>query len=234
MSAKRIQPEDSMSDAIMLAIRVSRPYKDLVGVFDRIKDSCDKYIVYQHGADGKTARDHVHALVVGCTVSTDTMKNWIKKELGVSAFPRNDWSFATQLQKKPVTKEFITYMSKGHLSPVMSNWDEAEVIYLRGMWTDEYRTKGMKRQYKIVHMITPQEAKKTYNQMLTEIHVRLGDDYTDNHILKTIVSYANEKQLIIGRYKVRDMFDTIRSRIKPDSYIQDLAQLCYFKSYDKV
>lgn len=224
--------EDGAAGDQMLAFRVSRPYKELIGVFDRMKDACDKYIVYQHDADEEITRTHVHGLCVGIKVSTDTLKNWIKKELKTSAFPKTDWSFVTELQGKPVNEQFITYMAKGHLEPVRSTWDNDEVLRLRGEWSDEYRTRGMKRQYKIIHMVTPQEAKKTYNQMINEIHIRLEENYSDDNILRTLIRYVNEKQLIVGRYKIRDMFDTIKCRTKPDTYAQDLAQLCGFKYFD--
>lgn len=229
MSAKRIAEEAGTLSDQMLAIRVSRPYSELVGVFDRIKDACDKYIVYQHDADEEIARDHVHGLIVGCKVSTDTLKNWVKKELRVSAFPKTDWSFVTELQGSPVNDQFITYMAKGHLDPVRSTWDTEEVARLKSLWKDDYSKRGLKRQYKIVEMLTPAEAKKTYNQMLDDIQARLQDRDDDRYILEQIVRYANEKRLIVGRYKIRDMYDTLRSRIKPSTYIADLAAMCGFK-----
>lgn len=229
MSAKRIQPDGWAISPEMLAFRISRSGDELAKVFDQMLQSCDKYIVYQHEADDEISRTHVHGLIEGCKVSTDTLKNWVKKALDVKAFPKTDWSFVTELQGKPVTEDFITYMSKGTLSPIRSSWDEARVDELKNKWSDEYVTRGMKRQFKIVQMLTPQEAKKTYNQMIDDIDGRIGDRDDDRHILEQIVKYVNEKRLIIGRYKIRDMYDTIRCRRKPSTYVGDLMAMCGFK-----
>ena len=72
------------------------------------------------------------------------------------------------------------------------------------------------------------ELKKTYNQMIDEIVVRLGDDYTKPNILDVLLKYIAEKKLIVGRYKVRDMFDTLCCRLTPSTYRSDMSILCRF------
>jgi len=98
---------------MLYAVRLTFPYQKLVDFFDRF----DKAVVYQHDADESVNRTHVHALVE-MSISTDTAKNWVHKAVGFR--PAKDmWSFVSKLNKSPVTEEFITYMSKGRLDPVL-------------------------------------------------------------------------------------------------------------------
>ena len=96
------------------AIRITAAYDDLKGYVEKMAEVCDKLVVYEHT---DVSRIHIHAYVENVTVSSDTLKNWVKKCLGVVAFPKSDWSFVTQLQGEEVKPMFITYMSKGVLRP---------------------------------------------------------------------------------------------------------------------
>lgn len=116
----------------MIALRVSRCYDELKTFFDR--PELNSAIVFQHDADEDVSRTHVHALIPDKKVSIDTLKRWIKSDLGVDEFSRYDWSF-----KNGADMDFITYMSKGKLKSVQNKvYTNVEDRY-RSKWVDHGR-----------------------------------------------------------------------------------------------
>jgi len=113
------------------AIRLHYPYDRLTDFFNRF----DVVVVYQHDADEEVSRTHVHALLEA-TISTDTMKNWVRKLVG--HVEKTDWSFKTELQGQPVQDRFITYMSNGILEPKLVKGFTQEVI-------DNYKSQWIER-----------------------------------------------------------------------------------------
>lgn len=209
---------------LLLAVRISRAYHELSGFWDKLVEEGTAMIVYQHDADEDVKRTHVHAVIQvnldstdtsGIKVKVDTWKARIKKYLNVTAFNKADWSFVTSVgkPKSPVKWDYITYMSKGNLHPVATNHLPEEIDYdaFRLKWVPMMGT-NMKVQYKIEKYLSPADMKKTYNQMIDEIISRLADDHTNENVLNVLLKYVAEKRLIIGRYKIRDMYDTILLR----------------------
>ena len=97
----------------MLAIRISRSY-------DEIHDWCEgltseKLIVYEHVGDNSVKRSHCHLLVIGAILKPDAMKARFKKLYG--DILKTDWSFKTADAQYDT---YITYMSKGHLLPMLT------------------------------------------------------------------------------------------------------------------
>lgn len=84
-------------------------------------------VVYEHT---EASRPHIHMLLVGCSVSTDTLKNYIKKELGVIS--SRDWSFKTA---KSDYDNYIKYMSKGYIEPCYNKgFEETYLTDCRLKW----------------------------------------------------------------------------------------------------
>lgn len=90
------------------AVRITRTYDELGDSVKSIAQKCKQVIVYQH----EGSRLHCHLLLVECKVSTDTLKNYFKKTLGV--VDKSDWSFKVCNE---FTNKYITYMSKGKYKP---------------------------------------------------------------------------------------------------------------------
>lgn len=98
-------------------------------------------VVYEHT---DASRIHLHFLVEECTVSTDTLKNYFKKELGV--VNSRDWSFKTATKVPIVVQEtnkysrggfseYIKYMSKGKHEPVFNKgYEEAYLDFCKSLW----------------------------------------------------------------------------------------------------
>lgn len=202
----------------MLAIRISFPFNRLAKVFSKVKDVSQKLVVYQHDA----TRVHVHALIVGCTVSTDTLKNWIRKEVGQVA--KSDWSFVTAQNE-----EFITYMSKGNLAPVfISNYNDEEIDAYKKKWVPrEAKQKGL-TQYRL-KLENPTEQKKRQSEMVQEIQIRYRElEDKDSSALITLIRQVVviENKTLLGRYKLRDYFDTVMLLEEPNTWNRQMELFC--------
>lgn len=143
-----------------LAFRISNSYQDLEPFVAKLSVQCTKLIIYQHQAN----RVHIHGLAIACKVSTDTLKNYVKSSLGVTSYPKTDWSFKTIHDGKPVGDEFIIYMSKGTLEPMYNLGYESEYIQsLKSKWVDKPKKELV--QYKI-KVENPREAKIRQNELM--------------------------------------------------------------------
>lgn len=209
----------------MLKIRVSRTYDELSKTpkkdecfIKKLSDACDVCVVYEHEADESVNRTHIHAYVENPKVSTDTMKNWVKKTLGVTAFPKNDWAF-------PVANDrgFITYLTKGKLTPkFVKGISDDEIRTLKAAWVDQPVKKG-KVQY-ILKVENPAQQKLRQTEMVDEIRRRVNDykgeesegKYDPSRVVKIIKQVVViENHTVCGRYKFRDYYDTVMAHESP-------------------
>lgn len=109
------------------AIRIRRSYVALEQFSKYLNEVVTKWVIYEHPEEGNV---HIHGLLLGCSVSTDTLKNHVKAALNVKTFDRNDWAFSTEFKEKPsnivrkvseeTSPKFITYMTKGKYEPKAS------------------------------------------------------------------------------------------------------------------
>lgn len=208
----------------MLAFRITRSADQLDSFIQRLAQNSDKLIVYEHDA----TRVHIHGLVSGHKVSTDTLKNWIKNALDCKQFSKSDWSFITvDKQGNPVCDNFITYMSKGILQPRFCNgYAIDEVEQFRLQWKPIESKK--KIQY-ILKQENPHEAKKRQIDMIDEICRRVDSQklILAEDIIGVICDVVyRENRTIVGRYKIRDYYDMVVYRTQPEAYIRQIKNLC--------
>lgn len=204
----------------MLAIRITKNHSVLSEFFTKLDLVAERYVWFQHDVPDNV---HVHGLVVGCTVSTDTLKNYIRKSVG--NMKSTEWSF-----KSANDLNFITYMSKGNLSPVSVKGFEAdEIIEYMSKWVDQpvKLKRSQMVQYKL-KFESPTQAKMRQNDMIDAIILRINEKSiqgTEN-ILEEIrqVVYV-EQRTVAGRYKIRDYYDTIVARRQPSGWIAMMAQI---------
>jgi len=210
----------------MLAIRVTRPCLDLVTFFNKLEERCTKAIFYQHDESGRVSRTHIHGLIVGCQVSTDTLKNWIKADVG--AINKTDWSFVT----KDVNEQFITYMSKGLLEPAYNKgYTEEEIYNYRTAWVDKPKKQTTLTQYRVISE-KPETARQRQNDMLQPVI----DYFTENpkefgsrNVVQEIVKVIRKHKIVVGRYKIRDFFDYVMATVKGEahqSWIDEIHSMC--------
>lgn len=142
-----------------LFVRLSYSYDQLSQFWDRLEKSCETLVVYEHNTGLKNC--HCHFYVTGCTVSTDTLKNWIKKV--IPDVPKTHWSFKTA-----DNDGCITYMSKGVLDPVRTNKIGLErIALLKSQWipVPDIRAKRVREQKVVTAYDMAVEVHETISQL---------------------------------------------------------------------
>lgn len=214
-----------------------------------ISTQVDALVVYEHEPHGNEDNVHVHMYLVGTRVSTDTLKNYIKKcgmipKRSSEALKGNAfWSFKTEYtpygdtQTFPVDTGCISYMSEGKLEPkYVKGFTSDEIEMYRDKWDPtivETRRKE-KIQSKLMYVVkeTHKESKLRQNQMVDEIVKRLKDDSSDNAILLAIRQVVIiEQNTICGRYKIRDYYDTVKARlVSKESWLSEMKGFVFMRS----
>ena len=212
--------------------RVTCSYAVFSPVTAKLAANASEVIVYEHNEN--VLNVHVHFLIKGLKCSTDTLKNWIRRDTG-RKFAATDWSFKTKYKPRkdapevPVSDSCITYMSKGKLTPNFSHGFKAEHVEdLLLKWLD-YKKEAKQQSLKSYILKESQQASKLrQDQMIAEICKRVDEshDQTPEFILQTIRQVVIvENKTILGRYKCRDYYDTVRSRTNPDQWIVSMRNL---------
>ena len=205
-----------------LKIRISRSFKELnpekESFITKLAEVCDVLAVYEHEADEEITRTHIHCYADNPRVSTDTMKNWVKKALGVTKFVKTDWSFP-----EAQDEGFITYMSKGHLDPLFIKGITDEACHLlKAQWVDVPKKNG-KTQY-VLKIENPAQQKLRQWELVEEINRRynINDPEESRDPVEKLIRIIRqvviiENNTICGRYKFRDYYDTIMSLNKSNT-----------------
>nr|WPR18776.1 MAG: hypothetical protein [Chemarfal virus 221] len=203
------------------AIRISRSASVLSKVFEKMKTTGEMFVAYEHPEEGNV---HCHMLLMGCSVSTDTLKNYIKKEIG--NVERTEWSF-----KSGADKDFISYMSKG----------KYDTVYVSGITADEvavYKAKGYdKKAIRLEggHLVKPikEGLKKTKRElielMLTKVEVA---NVSTLELLKVIRSVLMQNNEVLGNYKVMDYLDALMMYGDKHRWLDNMVSL-YDKRYNR-
>lgn len=217
-----------------LAIRVSRAYDEIRQWIEAF--TATSVIAYQHEADDDVSRTHVHILVLETSIKPDALKARFKTLYG--NIDKTDWSFASGFKDDgkvlPITAEssqkFITYMSKGKLTPVYSvGHDPEAVLRLTQEWKEPKKqlvTKGGK--FVRVTEDVPDKPKKT-KRTLIEIMLDRGKDqdlqYDDTQgILRMIRDVLVENNEVIGMYKVMEYYDSWMMYGQKDAFVNMVAK----------
>lgn len=218
--------------------RVTIPYDKFSVTIQRIEPHCKGLIIYEHSEN--ILNVHIHFLILGFTKSTDSLKGWIKKDTGLN-FKATDWSFKTKYKpfkedkERNVEKDCIVYMAKGYL----------EASYSMGITTDEINTyklswidyRTARKQQRLTSYLVKETAKASklrQNEMIDEIVKRLkeSDDHTPDRILSLIrLVVMVENKTIIGRYKVRDYYDTVRGHVNPETWLESMKSIVADKNF---
>lgn len=213
-------------------IRVRMTWLQIQAACELISTKVDRMVVYEHVPEGNEDNTHVHMYLTDTQVSTDTLKNYIKRSV-TSEIPKvkgNEfWSFKTeytpfgQTINLPIDEKCITYMSKGKLDPVyVKGFTQDEINVYRDQWDPTIKAAPSKKQSKLMYVVkeTHKESKLRQNEMIDEIIKRLHEskDTSSLAIIKTIRQVVIvEQNTICGRYKVRDYHDTIIAKLNSDN-----------------
>lgn len=212
-----------------VAIRITQTYEELRSFFDQVRTVSSACAVYQHSA----SRDHVHAIIKDCKVSTDTLKNYVKRALGVTTYPKSDWSFKTIHEGGSIDDNFITYMSKGTLEPVYQfGYQPSDLDMLKSKWIPIVKTRKSEMvQYKI-KVENPRESKIRQNELMDMVKRRCQESNAKRgrpvlEIIRQVV-YV-EHRTIVGRYKLRDFYDYVVSDTDKESWLDNMEKIISFK-----
>lgn len=193
------------------AVRLSRTFEELREFFDRLEANNIKYIVYEHTADTDVARTHIHALLLSVAHSTDTLKNWVKKALDVTDYPKTDWSF--KLANADYDR-YVTYMSKGELEPLRNTAISNErVIQARNAWEQPTSKTSTKCEKSDVVVVSVQ--RKTKNELMEEVSIKLRKELgnmmpSDKEIIRAVCDVLRHNRVITNVYKLADYVDSYK------------------------
>lgn len=191
----------------------------------RLSENSERLIVYAHN-DG-CERPHIHFLIENTTISTDTIKNWIKKDLKTTVFPKSDWSFKQTFgENSPVDYGYITYMSKGKYEPIfVKGFTESEIKEYKDAWkTVAPKTKNL------VQSKIKKERELTYRDIVNITIEKLNGSSHPELICQELnkVLIANDR--FIGRYKFRDLVDAISARQDNVGWVGQMISFCRFQN----
>jgi hypothetical protein len=200
-----------------LFIRITRGYEQVKEWVNKVADNSVSCIVYEHTGE-KTKKVHIHLLVEGAKVSTETLKRWLSSG-PMDMYARSDWSFKEKYDNKPVDRGCITYMSKGHLDPVfVRNIDDQTIYELKNKWV-VYKGNNDK----------PDTNKATQYQMLLEMVDIVKSNGVDlcevSAVFRVISQTLRKYQMVTSLYKMRDYYDSIRLYVEHHSVHDDFCNL---------
>lgn len=220
------------------AIRIRRSYNDLERFSEYLNKVASKWVIYEHPEQGNV---HIHGLLLGCSATTDTLKNQVKKALNVTSFDKTQWSFKTEFKDNgiitKVTEEtspkFITYMSKGKYAP--KGFKDYTLEYLQeraSAWvTPTNSLQGLAPSTKVTYTTiqeTPAQRKKRKIDLLVDMEM-----IVDSHILeqrktdlewnpttrekfrifyKAFVKVMNDNHEHVTKYKFEEYYTTFLCR----------------------
>lgn len=128
---------------------------------------------------------------------------------------KEDWAFMSSFKadgkRSSVNDSLITYMSKGKLAPIhVVGYSEEVIEELRAKWVEFTKPK-----------------KPTYSDVIDEVIYNMSESkhpVGDAQITAWLIESLNKHKLVCGRYKIRDMYDTISMRHSPAKYTRQLLE----------
>lgn len=211
-----------------IAFRITETFDNLRALCDLLQGNCSAVVIYEHDA----TRVHIHGLIKECKVSSDTLKNYVKRSLGVTTFPKSDWSFKTLHEGEPVGDGFITYMSKGVLQPrFVYGYTDEQIEHYKLKWIPKETKRRSLTQYKI-KVENPKEAKIRQNEMMDMVKQRCKEKNISRprDILEVIRDVVyRECKTVVGRYKIRDFYDYVTSDINEKAWLDNMEKLISYK-----
>lgn len=202
-----------------LAIRLTFCYTEVQEIIEQFSNNSEGCVVYEHEKDDEVSRTHVHMYLHKCKVSTDTLKNYIRRKKG--QVEKTDWSFKTA-ESDPT--KYITYMSKGVLTPVyFHGYLEAYIDECKRRWVDPTVSKVKLSNGKLVKEIDD-SSNISKRQLVEEMVANIGDSECDTRvILDGIRKVLIQHRIVVGMYKVMDYYDSYIMYSQKQKWIEMIA-----------
>lgn len=212
---------------ISFNVRISREYSQIASWVESIKA---KYILaVQHDADEEVARTHTHILIVESSVSALALKNRLQtvmKKLG-DFLGKGDWAFPEL--KDEDYRHISVYYSKGKYNYSFMFGLEYDWEAIKSEWVEPIKTQTqLNNQGKIIKL-----DKAKQSEMIDRIVLLLQEDNdysTDNVLSKIRKVFIKENKCIVGRYKTRDIVDTIMAITDESEWKVSLKRFCEFRT----
>jgi len=197
----------------MFAFRVSRSFNEVGDLLKQLYEWSESVVIYEHEADEDVSRTHIHGLIIGCQRKEDTLRdkifkiNWKKDYQLATTYKDN------QDKVHPVNEGYVTYMAKGHLSPMLiQNFSEEKINDLKSKWI-VYDTAKKSCDVKAKKDLSVYDHCEAIRNNMSDI---LGDFHLN--ILENIRRYKNKHRIKTNAYADRDWYDTILSQGHPEVY----------------
>lgn len=222
-------------------VRITRAWKDVSEFIMGLK--CSRIAVYEHEADDEVNRTHIHFYIEDFVHTIEGFKKSLKRHLNTDSFNKADWSFCEKQKSSglAVNADVIIYMSKGTLDPVYQKGFTQETLEsYKSQWVERPRSSSKQARLQIVTKESASEAKKRKNDLVVEMIAQLGGyiqadencmrmSYNE-YIIRSIINVLNDNKLVFGRYTIRDYYDTICCRTKPDNFSKLMETFCLYKA----
>jgi hypothetical protein len=126
-------------------------------------------------------------------------------------------------------------MTKGKLTPSFTHGFKPEYVEsYKLQWLDYKRSAKQQSLQSYIVKETQKASKLRQDEMITEICNRLDkmDNPTVENTLKLIRQVVIiENKTILGRYKCRDYYDTVRARANPQTWLTSMTTLVTDKNF---
>lgn len=131
------------------AIRITLPYVDCSGIISKWADRSSRAVVYQHDADEKVSKTHVHLILGGCETKSEALKRMWKDAPGKGNefWSWKDWDGEMKQ---------IVYFTKGkYTAKFVKNFSEQELEKSRQDWVEPVKADktGDNSDYDIVKIL---------------------------------------------------------------------------------
>jgi len=126
-----------------LMVRITRPFCDLSGAIRQWALKCERMAVYEHEGS-RTEKIHIHAILIGCSVSKERLKQLALPMIREHGSGNEFWSFKEKDKrtKQPISATTapgaIIYMTKGKHDPMYYLGYELEYLTaLKDQWQEK-------------------------------------------------------------------------------------------------
>ena len=223
------------------AFRLSYSYDTLKEFALEVAKVCSRVIIYEHNDAMGCSRTHIHGLLMDCSVSSNTLKNWVKKILNLTP-QKTDWSFVSYYTKKPskehitITEEnhggTITYQSKGSLSyKFMKGFNEEFINECKSKWIEHKRSVYVKGDLIIESNEVIKTNKKTQYEIATEIRTWVieqkqeGVQLNKNDIIQYTVNVMRSNKMLCHYRQVANVVQDVIQAWNPEYFVEKISSI---------
>lgn len=202
-------------------VRISYSYDQIKAWISQLE--APKVIAVEHPADSEVSRTHTHILIVDSPVASLALKNKLKRMYPELKLEKGDWAFPEL--KNTDYEHIVVYYSKGKYDYKSMKGFEFDWDMIKSLWSEP----------KVIQTLlkVTDPSKMTYKEMLQQIKNTLKEDndYSIDNILSQIRQvFIIQNKRIIGRFKVRDIVDTLMAEFEPNDWKHSVKKLCEYRT----